>query len=440
MNNRRGHRLVLLACAVALTTGLMVSSLHAESYLGANIDWEQFSGQHVRMMMNKHWFTDGLQPQVAEFEKNTGVKVVFDIYPEEAFWTKLKVELAGGLPTVDGFMVGSLDMGSYTAAGWLESLNKFFENPKLIDKGWYDFEDLYPSAIRGGTNQGQLLVIPIGTEAELMCYRRDLFAENGITIPRTYEELYEAALKLKTDQVAGYVSRGLRGLSIVWEWTGYLLSHGGRYFDASGMPAFNSPSGVQASDMYGKMLRDTGPAGVISYGWPEVLAGLQQGKVAIGIEASGALPALEAEESTIAGKVGYAQIPAAPGQKVTPNYWFWNLGMNPRSQRKDATFLFLMWATSKPILLRIARGSGVSAARLSVWEDPLFYEAQNKEWIDASVESFSLVEAELVPYLNPKYPEIADVISVELQNIVLGAPVKKSLDEAAKQITEMMSR
>jgi len=137
MSNRRGHRLVLLACAVVLTTGLMVPSLHAESYLGANIDWEQFSGQRVRMMMNKHWFTDGLQPQVAEFEKNTGVKVVFDIYPEEAFWTKLKVELAGGLPTVDGFMVGSLDMGSYTAAGWLEPLNKFFENPKLIDQGWY---------------------------------------------------------------------------------------------------------------------------------------------------------------------------------------------------------------------------------------------------------------------------------------------------------------
>jgi len=438
---RRGHCQIVTVCVVVLMISLLGFPAQAEKYLGADINWDQFSGQQIRLMMNKHWFTDGLQPQVAEFEKNTGIKVVFDIYPEEAFWTKLKVELAGGLPTVDGFMVGSLDMGSYTAAGWLEPLNKFFEDKRLMDKKWYEFEDLYPTAIGAGTYQDKLLVIPVGTEAEIMFFRKDLLAQKGLTIPKTYQELYEAAKKLKTDEVAGYVSRGLRGLSIVWEWTGFLLSHGGEYFDASGMPAFNSPAGIRASEMYGKLLRETGPEGVINYGWYEVMAASQQGKIAIGIEASGALPPLESEESTVVGKIGYTQIPAALGQKVTPNYWFWNLGMNPRSQRKEATFLFLMWATSKPVCLRIARGAGVSAARLSVWEDPLFYELQNREWIDACIKAMSLVEPELVPYLNPKYPEIADIISVELQNIVLGTKsAKAGLDEAAKLISELIGR
>ena len=207
------------------------------------------------------------------------------------------------------------------------------------------------------------------------------------------------------------------------------------------MPAFNSPAGIRASEMYGRLLRETGPEGVINYGWYEVIAALQQGKVAIGIEASGALPPLESEESTVAGKIGYTQIPAAEGHEVIPNYWFWNLGMNPRSQRKKATFLFLTWATSKPIFLRIAREAGVSAARVSVWKDPLFYKSQNSEWIEASIKAMSLVKSELVPYLNPKYPEIADIISVELQNIVLGAKSpKNALDEAAKRVAGLMGR
>jgi len=227
---RRGHYQIVTVCVVVLMISLLGFPAQAEKYLGADINWDQFSGQQIRLMMNKHWFTDGLQPQVAEFEKNTGIKVVFDIYPEEAFWTKLKVELAGGLPTVDGFMVGSLDMGSYTAAGWLEPLNKFFEDKRLMDKKWYEFEDLYPTAIGAATYQDKFLVIPVGTEAEIMFFRKDLLAQKGLTIPKTYQELYEAAKKLKTDEVAGYVSRGLRGLSIVWEWTGCLLCHGGDYF------------------------------------------------------------------------------------------------------------------------------------------------------------------------------------------------------------------
>ncbi|MCX6089684.1 MAG: sugar ABC transporter substrate-binding protein [Candidatus Atribacteria bacterium] len=426
---------------VSLLVVLLVLPVTAAELFGGNIKWEQFSGQQIRMMMNKHWFTDGIQPVVAEFEKKTGIKVIFDVYPEEAFWSKLKVELAGGQPTVDGFMVGSLDMGSYSSAGWLESLNKYTVDPRFIDQEWYDYQDLYPAALLAGVYKDQLLVLPIGTECELMAYRKDILTEKGLTVPETYDQLYDTAKKLKTEGMAGYVSRGLRGLSIVWEWTGYLLSYGGKYFDDQGNPAFNSPEAIAASEMYGKMLKDTGPEGVVNYGWPEVLAAAQQGKVAMVIEASGALPALESKESTIKGKVGYAQIPAGPNQQIVPNYWFWNLGMNPKSQKKDATFLFMMWATSKPVFQYIASESGVSGARLSVWKDPVFFEKQNKEWIDACIKGFGFVKADLVPYLNPKYPEIADIISVELQNIVLGIKsAKDAMDEAANDVSDLMKK
>ena len=172
----------------------------------------------------------------------------------------------------------------------------------------------------------------------------------------------------------------------------------------------------------------------------EVIASAQQGKADILIEASGALPPLEGDESVV-GKIGYAQLPAGPNQERIPNYWFWNLAMNPYSEKKDATFLFLTWATSKPVFLKIARDSGVSGARLSVWSDSEFFEKQNKEWIDTCIESMSFVKADLIPYLNAKYPEIADSISVELQNVIIGAKSsKEALDESAKQVADLLKK
>ena len=52
-----------------------------------------------------------------------------------------------------------------------------------MDKKWYEFEDLYPAAVKAGTYQGKLLVIPVGTEAEIMVFRKDLLAQKGLAVP-----------------------------------------------------------------------------------------------------------------------------------------------------------------------------------------------------------------------------------------------------------------
>jgi ABC-type glycerol-3-phosphate transport system substrate-binding protein len=53
----------------------------------------------------------------------------------------------------------------------------------------------------------------------------------------------------------------------------------------------------------------------------------------------------------------------------------------------------------------------------------------------------SFVKADLIPYLNAKYPEIADSISVELQNVIIGAKSsKEALDESAKQVADLLKK
>ena len=65
--------------------------------------------------------------------------------------------------------------------------------------------------------------------------------------------------------------------------------------------------------MYAKLLQDAGPAGVGNYTWYEAVSDFQQGKAAMYIDASVFMSQIEdPAKSTVAGKVGYAPMPAGP--------------------------------------------------------------------------------------------------------------------------------
>ena len=88
----------------------------------AQADWKQFQGTEIRFLMNKHPFTTFIEPKIPEFEKLTGIKVVFEVFPEDQYRNKRTIELnAGG--KLDGYMImpGQDDL-YYSKAGWLQPL------------------------------------------------------------------------------------------------------------------------------------------------------------------------------------------------------------------------------------------------------------------------------------------------------------------------------
>jgi hypothetical protein len=82
---RSSNKLITSVLIMILTLVLISFPVFSEEFFGGNIDWTQFSGQEIRLIMCEHWYTNGLKPIVSEFENKTGIKVIFDIYPEEAF-------------------------------------------------------------------------------------------------------------------------------------------------------------------------------------------------------------------------------------------------------------------------------------------------------------------------------------------------------------------
>ena len=163
--------------------------------------------------------------------------------------------------------------------------------------------------------------------------------------------------------MAGYVTRGKRGLDVIWEWTGFLLSYGGRYFDDQGKPAFNSPEGIAATEMFVKLLTEAGPEGTMNWSWMEANQNFAQEKSAMYVEAAGLGPVMEKKENPVFGKIGYTTLPAVDGKPTIPNYWFWMFGMPTGGKQKDCAFLFTEWATSKTLGIPLSMGGSSRPAR-----------------------------------------------------------------------------
>ena len=406
----------------------------------ANIDWQQCKGTTLNALVVKHWWTDALTPLLPQFEELTGMKVKFDTLSEDTYYQKAVTELSSGSSAHDVLMVGNLQVGQYMGGGWLEDLNPYFANTKLTDLAWYDLEDLLASGRAAGAQGDKQYALPIGSEAEMLFYRKDLFDAKGLKAPTTYDELYAAAQALKTADMAGYVTRGKRGLDVLWEWTGFLLSYGGRYFDDQGKPAFNSPEGVAATEMFVKLLNDAGPEGTMNWSWMEAQQNFVQGKSAIYVDAAGLGPAMENKDNPAAGKIGYTTLPQAGDKPVIPNYWFWMLGMPAGGKQKDCAYLFVEWATSKTLGTPLAMG-GSSPARASGWNSKEITAWANPEWAAASLAALKQVQPKLVPYDRVDFPEITDAISTELNNIQSGSKTaQQGLDDAAAKVEQIMQK
>lgn len=153
--------------------------------------------------------------------KLTGMTVALDVLSEDNYYQKAAVELSSGTGNYDGLMVGNLQAGQYTAAGWLAPLDELLGKSSVIDARWYNIDDIFASGRAAGSYKDQLMALPIATEAEVVIYRKSLYEKAGIGPVRTFDDLINAAAATKDGNISGIVdevgaastSLGLDGLS-----------------------------------------------------------------------------------------------------------------------------------------------------------------------------------------------------------------------------------
>jgi multiple sugar transport system substrate-binding protein len=113
------------------------------------------------------------------------------------------------------------------------------------------------------TREGETqLAVPSDSWAQLLFYRKDLFAKAGLEPPTSYEAIQAAAERLGQGDVAGITASTTPADAFTHQTFEHLaLANGCQLVDDDGNPTLNSPECVEAFQFYSDLIREHSVAG-----------------------------------------------------------------------------------------------------------------------------------------------------------------------------------
>lgn len=185
------------------------------------------------------------------FTEETGIKVELVGVIEDQFPQLIAAAAAAGtMPDI----VGALTLAGVRTMSVNDLVNTEANAEIVAELGEETFSESAIALTRDGEAQ---VAVPSDGNVLAVAYRKDLFAAAGLPAPTTYEDLMNAAVKLNTPDMAGFVS----GTSPSTNFTRQVFEHvalanGCELVDDSGELAIKSPECVQAMKFYGDLVTD----------------------------------------------------------------------------------------------------------------------------------------------------------------------------------------
>lgn len=376
---------------------------------------------------------------------NPGVKVNFQVMEEGDLRSAVTADVASGAGQYDIVTIGAYETPQWGANGWLVDLTPYLETDPN-----YDVADILTPVRDALSYNGQQYAVPFYGESSILMYNKEITDAAGITIPNnpTWQEIADAAKKLKTDDMAGICMRGKPGWGDLFApLTTVVQTFGGSWYDMDWNATVNSPEWKEAVTFYKTMLDESGQPDPVSYSFNECLTALKNGEVAMWADASVAASMLEADDSPVKGKMGYAHMPVVK-TKESGWLWSWNLAVPASTKQVDEAVKFIMWATSKDYHQLVGEKLGWSlvppGARTSTYSIPEYKEAA-AAYAPITLEVMSAVNP-VQPGVNPQpwvgiqyvaIPEFQDVGNQCAQLMADYIADRTSIDDALAQCQEI---
>ena len=408
----------------------------------AEPNWKKYAGTTLEVLLAKGPRGDLVQKNVAEFTELTGIKVGSEQIPEQQQRQKAVIELASGKPSFDVIHVSyHVQKRQFEKAGWLADISGYMKDPNLTTADLVE-NDFSAGGLSFAKNEkGQMLSLPWSVDYFILYYNKEMFAAKGVAVPQTLEEMFVAAEKLTDEKagVFGYVGRGLRNANMTL-WTNYFLNYGGEFFDAKGNLATDGPEAIEATKYYQRISTKVAPPGLVGFNWMESLAAFAQGRAAMWIDGVGWAPGVEdPNASRIAGKVGYAMVPAGPKGRFSATYGD-GIGIAAASKNKEAAYLFCQWVVNKQNCARLLQAGGGVPFRNSVLNDAEVRKGVKlpPEWMQAVIEAAKISKLGL-PVVIP-VAEFRDLVGAAITATLSGADPATELKKAHEQYRPILER
>jgi sorbitol/mannitol transport system substrate-binding protein len=282
------------------------------------------------------------------FTSKTGIKVKYTILDEGKLRQVTTRDVGSGGKAFDAVMIGMYETPQFGSAGLIKNLS-----PMAKADTAYNYNDLIPAVRNGLSAKGNLYASPFYAESSFVMYRKDVLAKAGVTMPLhpTWNQVATIAKKVNTPNMAGICLRGKPGWGDLGAaFTTVLNTFGGTWWSAKpdGTPdkaQVDQPAFKTALDFYAGLVQSAGEKDAANSSFNECLAQYQAGKVAMWYDATVAAGLLEAANSPVKGKNGFA---FAPTDKTKSSGWLWSWALAIPKSSPDPTdaWKYISWATS----------------------------------------------------------------------------------------------
>ena len=394
---------VLLAL-VMLTSALSVSFAEEAQDPVTIVVWKNTdSAERIDLMESYHQ---------KFMEQYPWITIKYTAIPGGDYATKLELAFANE-DAPDVFWSGAAD-ASYIENGYVAKLDEAFEN--------WDYKDNILSnhldAIRSlDTKNGNLYMIPDGTNINCLWYRPDWYAEAGLST-KTWEDIFTAieALTDKGNDRYGVSIRGGSGAAQNLEMMMFSYAGITSYFDENGVCNVRDPKVVEF------VQRWLGNYGVysaesdLSNGWTELAAAFQSGRAAL-IQhntgsASGHLQAFAGDTTKFAAM----SFPYADnGKCVQPNDLPSGIMISEQCANKEAAFLYATFMASGDFTSEWSRLVGALPSDKLVLENEAWI--QETPWMKMGADMLLSSDTEF--YMIPKYlPNYSSILANEINPLV----------------------
>jgi len=397
-----------------------------------------FEGTTITLMGDNRNEFDLMLELLPEFTERTGIELNFIQLQETPLRSRTGLELSAPSTDVDVIMMDFTFTYRFAEAGLLVALDDFLDEIPTFNR-----DDFIPAFLDGVSFEGRLYALPTYQDCSILMYRADIFAELGLDVPTTFDELESvaAAIQEAHPDMTGITMRGMRGLGVnEWTWPTVLWGFGGRYYDDNYNATLNSPEAIAALEWYARILENYGPAGVANYSYVEVQTAMMTGRT--GMILDSATLGIRIEDPNVsqtAGLIGYAVVPSQPPHSPQPGFFSWTLAIPKNSHNHAAAAEFIAWFMSPEIAPQV-NWSAPNQALETVYAIPAYPGFdQSVPLYDVMIESLQLANPDFRPRMAIG-TEISTRVSEAISSVLAGETDAATALEAANADVDNLLR
>jgi ABC-type glycerol-3-phosphate transport system substrate-binding protein len=423
------------------------------AYQKAKINWRLAEGQTINVAVIPASYFENLIVLTAEFEALTGIKVRYDKVPPGQIRQKCVLDLSSKTGNISTHAADPMYLPLYAANKWTEPLENYLDDPKLTDKAWFKYEDIFEAWRRADMVDNRTYGIPYDGEMTVQTYRKDLFDAKGLKPAETFDDIVNNAKALHdpNNRLWGFCLRGMPGAGQnMYIWPSIFLAFGGKWFDADRRIKVNTPEAVAALEWYVNTNNAYAPKAAQNWNWPDIADAFAQGTIGSYIDGHTAATVIaNPERSKVIGKIGFARWPKGPSGRRVTSIWNWAMPINSAlpERARQATWLFIQWAASEETQIRSSfrfKGAGkrYGVNRVSLWNNADYTKTigdAGDRFLETSLQTLREdTDVDWRPRV-AQWPAIGETMAKIVQAALVGqSKPKQALDEAQQQVERIM--